>query len=183
MKMHSYCTYNIELLGKRDKLTAIFESLKKRSISATEREHLKFESSEIESELNKSTVSFPNNVTFVNYTDFLFCPTLVYELEYPRIAKFRPLYFLSKVLALASSFVLMYVTVEHYIHPVMDRMAEESFLESLLQLIPPFTVMYLMGFFIIFECILNASAEMTLFADRQFYEGILQPYFFGYLVN
>jgi len=31
-------------------------------------------------------VTYPNNLTWGNYVDFLFCPTLCYELEYPRTA-------------------------------------------------------------------------------------------------
>ena len=41
--------------------------------------------------------------------------------------------------------------------------------QAILSLIIPFTTMWLLTFFIIFECILNAAAEMTRFGDRQFY--------------
>ena len=42
-------------------------------------------------------------------------------------------------------------------------------MQAILRLIIPFTTMWLLTFFIIFECILNAAAEMTRFGDRQFY--------------
>lgn len=32
----------------------------------------------------KENISFPQNVTFLNFLDYLLVPTLVYELEYPR---------------------------------------------------------------------------------------------------
>ncbi|CAG8660966.1 9871_t:CDS:2, partial [Racocetra fulgida] len=31
-----------------------------------------------------NTTNYPNNITFMNFVDFLLVPTLVYELEYPR---------------------------------------------------------------------------------------------------
>jgi hypothetical protein len=37
-------------------------------------------------------------------------------------------------------------------------------------LIVPFTVLWIIIFFIVFECILNAVAELTFFGDREFYQ-------------
>jgi len=47
---------------------------------------------------------------------------------------------------------------------------EQSFWKSLLDLSIPFMVAYFLLFFIIFECICNGFAELSRFADRQFYE-------------
>ena len=33
---------------------------------------------------------YPNNLTFGNFLDYMVCPTLVYELEYPRTDKYSP---------------------------------------------------------------------------------------------
>jgi sterol O-acyltransferase len=35
-------------------------------------------------------MKYPNNLTFSNFLDFMLCPTLVYELEYPRTEKYSP---------------------------------------------------------------------------------------------
>ncbi|CAH7678543.1 MBOAT, membrane-bound O-acyltransferase family-domain-containing protein [Phakopsora pachyrhizi] len=43
------------------------------------------------------------------------------------------------------------------------------FFESVLRLIVPFSINYLLIFYIIFECICNFFAELTRFADRDFY--------------
>lgn len=33
-------------------------------------------------------VKYPNNLTYSNFAEFMFCPTLVYELEYPRTDRY-----------------------------------------------------------------------------------------------
>ncbi|KAI9613962.1 hypothetical protein H4Q26_009816 [Puccinia striiformis f. sp. tritici PST-130] len=42
-------------------------------------------------------------------------------------------------------------------------------IDNVIRLIVPFTINYLLIFYIIFECICNAFAELTRFADREFY--------------
>ena len=38
--------------------------------------------------LQKTT--YPNNLTYANFLDYMLCPTLVYELEYPRANGYTP---------------------------------------------------------------------------------------------
>jgi sterol O-acyltransferase len=38
--------------------------------------------------LQKTT--YPNNLTYANFLDYMLCPTLVYELEYPRTNGYPP---------------------------------------------------------------------------------------------
>lgn len=38
-------------------------------------------------DLTHGKVRYPNNLTFINYIDFLVVPTLVYWMEYPRTEK------------------------------------------------------------------------------------------------
>ncbi|GAA5943472.1 uncharacterized protein JCM15063_006483 [Sporobolomyces koalae] len=113
--------------------------------------------------------SFPNNVSFLNFIDYLLIPTLVYELEYPRTKTIRPLYILEKTAATFGTFALLILIVEHAILPVMPYAGESSFVASVLDLAVPFTCCYLLIFFIIFECICNVFAEVTRFSDRAFY--------------
>ncbi|GAA5959794.1 hypothetical protein JCM21900_001017 [Sporobolomyces salmonicolor] len=113
-------------------------------------------------------VTFPANVTFANFIDYLFVPTLVYELEYPRTNSIRPLYVFEKTLATFGTFTLLILIVEHAILPVTPS-DEDSFFASMLDLAVPFTACYLLIFFIIFECICNVFAEFTKFSDRAFY--------------
>ncbi|GAA5838863.1 hypothetical protein JCM11251_003722 [Rhodosporidiobolus azoricus] len=117
----------------------------------------------------KKGVKFPDNVTWGNFIDYLLVPTLVYELEYPRTKTIRPLYLLEKVTATFGTFSLLVLIVEHYVLPVNTGAGDASFVSNLLDLALPFTLCYILIFFIIFECILNFFAEITYFSDRAFY--------------
>ncbi|KAF9454320.1 MBOAT-domain-containing protein [Macrolepiota fuliginosa MF-IS2] len=114
-------------------------------------------------------VSWPNNVTWKNFAEYQLIPTLVYELEYPRTNKIRPLYIFEKTVATFGTFALLYTVTESFILPLTPT-SEQSFFRSLLDLALPFMMAYLLLFYIIFECICNGFAELSRFADRQFYE-------------
>ncbi|GAA5861742.1 hypothetical protein JCM3774_002691 [Rhodotorula dairenensis] len=116
----------------------------------------------------KENISFPQNVTILNFLDYLLVPTLVYELEYPRTKTIRPLYVLEKTLATFGTFTLLVLIVEHFILPNMPR-SDQTFFASVLDLALPFSCCYLLVFYIIFEAILNGFAEITRFSDRAFY--------------
>ncbi|KAJ3369843.1 hypothetical protein GGF31_004915 [Allomyces arbusculus] len=124
----------------------------------------------IDHELQPGRVRYPNNLTPGNFVDYLVCPTLVYQLEYPRTTTIRWGYVAEKSLALAGTIMLMYITVEHYITPVLANLPNITFVQALLQLLFPFMLCYLMVFYIIFECVCNGFAELSRFADRNFYD-------------
>ncbi|KAJ3097739.1 hypothetical protein HDU96_000284 [Phlyctochytrium bullatum] len=184
MKQHSYTATNLEFHYKRSQLRERTEEIGRMkrmrddpAVDADamrqneERIHAVLEEVEaLKQELNKKTVAFPNNLTVANFADYMLVPTLVYELEYPRTQKFRPAYFFEKAVATFGTFFLLYITVEHYILPTLAISRQMDFTTSLMHLIIPFMVCYLLIFFIIFECICNAFAELTCFADREFYE-------------
>ncbi|PVH99761.1 hypothetical protein DM02DRAFT_416531 [Periconia macrospinosa] len=126
-------------------------------------------------------VSYPENLTVYNYVDYVFCPTLCYELEYPRTASIRYMEVLYKTLAVFGCIFLLTVSTEEFILPVLDesaiRLNESTSAsdfalilgETIGQLLFPFMVAFLLVFLVIFEYILGAFAEITRFADRQFY--------------
>ncbi|TFK39815.1 MBOAT, membrane-bound O-acyltransferase family-domain-containing protein [Crucibulum laeve] len=128
--------------------------------------------SELQSELKSNGpnyVTWPNNITWTNFAVYQLIPTLVYELEYPRTDRIRPLYVFEKTVATFGTFALLYTVTESFILPYTPT-KDQSFFRSLLDLALPFMVAYLLLFYIIFECICNAFAELSYFADRQFYE-------------
>ncbi|KAJ7782059.1 MBOAT, membrane-bound O-acyltransferase family-domain-containing protein [Mycena maculata] len=128
--------------------------------------------SELEGELSSSgpyKVTYPNNITMKNFAIYQLIPTLVYELEYPRTDRIRPLYVFEKTVATFGTFALLYTVTETFILPHTPT-ASDSFFRALLDLSLPFMIAYLLLFYIIFECICNGFAELSYFADRQFYE-------------
>ncbi|KAI6041300.1 MBOAT, membrane-bound O-acyltransferase family-domain-containing protein [Pisolithus marmoratus] len=124
--------------------------------------------SELES-TGPNKLRYPENVTLGNFIEYMLIPTLVYELEYPRTDCIRPLYVFEKTVAFMGSFALLYTVTESFIIPLTPTPGQ-SFLRSLLDLALPFMIAYLLLFYIIFECICNGFAELSRFADRQFYE-------------
>ncbi|KAJ7195730.1 MBOAT, membrane-bound O-acyltransferase family-domain-containing protein [Mycena rebaudengoi] len=137
------------------------------SISAMAKDY-----TELQGELTSSgpyPVTYPNNQTLKNFAVYQLIPTLVYELEYPRTESIRPLYVFEKTVATFGTFALLYTMTETFILPLTPA-AGESFFRALLDLALPFMMAYLLLFYIMFECICNGFAELSYFADRQFYE-------------
>ena len=113
---------------------------------------------------------YPNNVSLANFIDFLLVPTLVYEPSYPRTDRVRFGYLIEKAICFIGAATLLYLDITHYMYPVFDALATTSFVESIVLLVFPFTLAYLLIFYLIFECVTNFMAEATCFADREFYE-------------
>ena len=118
-------------------------------------------------------VSYPENLNLPNWVDYIFCPTLCYELEYPRVTKIRPLEVFYKALAVFGCIFLMVITTEEFILPVLDESAEALrhakngvdfsliLAETIGRLLFPFMITFLLTFLVIFEYILGAFAEIT----------------------
>ena len=184
MKQYSYATY----MGYLSEVYKTKQTLEKKLIirddeststldEDSEEGHLLTEIEELSDELTHDGVTYPENLTLWNYIDYLLVPSLVYDIVYPRTERIRWHFVIEKTLATLGTFFLMTMVVEHYILPVipqnLGRMtAQEKFAELpwlLLDMVFPFLTMYLLTFYMIFECVCQWFAEMTRFADRNFY--------------
>lgn len=112
---------------------------------------------------------WPQNVTYAHFIQFMCFPTLVYELEYPRTKTIRPLYVLEKVFATFGTFSLIYTVTEHYIMPYTPKPGD-SIAHAFANLAIPMMINFLLIFYIIFECVCTGFAELSYFADREFYQ-------------
>jgi len=115
---------------------------------------------------------YPQNVNFSNYFYFLWAPTLVYQISYPRTKKIRLGFVLKSFL---EAFATVIYTYAIFVRSVLPHSRE--FMGDLKDLtFGVFTVMIpaccigLMGFYGLLHSWLNAWAELTRFADRQFYK-------------
>lgn len=81
----------------------------------------------------------------------------------------RPLYLLEKTLATFGTFFVIYVITEHFIIPHSPQ-PDTPIIETMLKLALPMMINYLLIFYIMFECVCNGFAELTRFADREFYQ-------------
>ncbi|ODN97324.1 sterol O-acyltransferase [Cryptococcus wingfieldii CBS 7118] len=116
-------------------------------------------------------VVWPQNVTYKHFWEFMLFPTLVYQLEYPRTETMRPLVVLEKIVATFGTFSLIYTITEHYIMPHLPKEGDSlSLIKSFISLALPMMINYLLIFYIIFECVCTGFAELSYFADREFYQ-------------
>ncbi|KAI0130015.1 MBOAT family protein [Xylariales sp. AK1849] len=125
--------------------------------------------------------TYPRNLTWSNYIDYLLCPTLCYELEYPRNLTINWTSLIAKIVATFGCIFLLTIISEEYILPVLQeshaRLENASSLvdiflvvaESISWLLFPFMLTFLLVFLVIFEYVLGAFAEITRFGDRHFY--------------
>ena len=206
MKMHSYAFYNGHLSNTQhrlsaldnpehastaaavrypsssthlDEITSTTEKEKKDTDDASLsqlREDLAFE---LTSPLGH--VTYPQNLSTANYIDYILCPILCYELEYPRTPKIDWMELFYKTLAVFGCIFLLTIISEEFIVPVLNDSAVQlqginSWLdmglilaETISLLLFPFMVTFLLCFLLIFEYVLGAFAEITCFADRHFY--------------
>lgn len=208
MKLHSYAFYNGHLSEIERRLNALDKSdpsavspgsptairypeLHRRRPSMKTQQHegdsptesLLHLREDLATELTSplGNISYPRNLRIGNYVDYLFCPTLCYELEYPRRRERRWMEITYKAMAVFGCIFLLTLTSEEFIVPVLSEAHTqlESFssfwdkalilAETISMLLFPFMVTFLLVFLVIFEYILGAFAELTRFADRHFY--------------
>lgn len=206
MKMHSYAFYNGHLSNTERRLSALdnpenastaaavryptsttkgdsFDVATEEKKHEDEKEALNQLRDDLALELTSPLghVTYPQNLTIANYADYVLCPTLCYELEYPRTEKIQWVDLFYKTLAVFGCIFLLTITSEEFIVPVLhesalrlegiDSWSEMGLIlaESISLLLFPFMVTFLLVFLVIFEYVLGAFAEITGFADRHFY--------------
>ena len=120
---------------------------------------------------------YPKNITLGNLCYFWWAPTLVYQPCYPRTERIRWDFFLKRVGETLALSVFIWLACAQYAEPLLRNslggMAEldlYSIAERLMKLSPISTIVWLAGFFALFQSFMNALAEIMRFGDRQFYE-------------
>lgn len=206
MKMHSYAFYNGHLSTTEQRLSALDHpenastkaavryptaTTKLDQINAAAEKQKHEDDKEALSQLREDLafeltsplghVTYPQNLSVANYADYVLCPTLCYELEYPRTGNRQWMELFWKTLAVFGCIFLLTITSEEFIVPVLqesaqrlegvESLSEMSLIlaESISLLLFPFMVTFLLVFLVIFEYVLGAFAEITCFADRHFY--------------
>ncbi|ODQ67260.1 hypothetical protein NADFUDRAFT_49697 [Nadsonia fulvescens var. elongata DSM 6958] len=127
-----------------------------------------------------ASMPYPRNLTLSNLVYFWWAPTLVYQPVYPTSPRIRAGFIFKRILEICGASVLMAFLVSQYGAPVLKNslpiLASSSefsvlaALERLLKLATISMVVWLLGFFCIFQCYLNILAEILRFGDREFYQ-------------
>ena len=206
MKMHSYAFYNGHLSTTEHRLSALDTPENASTAAAVRYPSSSANLDDVDSAADKKKhddetealtqlredlaveltsplgrVTYPQNLTAWNYADYVMCPTLCYELEYPRTEKTQYLELFYKTLAIFGCIFLLTITSEDFIVPVLSDSAQRLagvtsrsdqgliLAETISMLLFPFMITMLLVFLVIFEYVLGAFAEITCFADRHFY--------------
>eukprot|EP00658_Telonema_sp_P-2_P080805 TRINITY_DN8116_c0_g1_i1.p1 TRINITY_DN8116_c0_g1~~TRINITY_DN8116_c0_g1_i1.p1 ORF type:complete len:391 (-),score=85.80 TRINITY_DN8116_c0_g1_i1:206-1378(-) len=189
-KIHSYCSTNRELARgawpSPKKSHLVPKPLEDLTITEAQAEaqllgygryevedmpvlHLRAMLSESRARKKEREGVYPGNVNFRNFSEFLWMPTLCYEVSYPRTNIIRPSYLIEKAITAFGVLSLMWHLLVNQMRPSFQASVDQP-LHAVADLILPTMAMVLLGFFLVFDCILCGFAELTRFADREFYK-------------
>lgn len=156
--------------------------LKRNLIFVTNKKEQKKFLVKIKDQLLLRNTIYPQNITLWDFLLFTCTPTLCYSPIYPRTCQdamdaknvnlkdnIQWIYFIEKAIMGLGIIACMYLITEHMVIPVITNSNEMDYASCVIQLYFPFLCLFILGFFLVFDCILNCSAEVTCFADRQFY--------------
>jgi diacylglycerol O-acyltransferase-1 len=120
---------------------------------------------------------YPENITMGNLAYFWWAPTLVYQPVYPRTENIRWNFVFKRIGEAICLSVFIWFCSAQYAAPVLENSLNSmyslnfaSIVERLLKLSTISLVIWLAGFFALFQSTLNALAEVTRFGDRAFYD-------------
>lgn len=119
---------------------------------------------------------YPNNINLADICSYMIFPTLCYELRYERTERIRKRFLIKRIVELLVLLNLDIALVQQWIVPTVSnsvtpfrQMQYGVMLERLLKLAIPNHVIWLIWFYLFFHSLLNIIAELTRFADREFY--------------
>ncbi|KAL4742309.1 MBOAT, membrane-bound O-acyltransferase family-domain-containing protein [Aspergillus similis] len=119
---------------------------------------------------------YPRNITLKNLAYFLWAPTLVYQPVYPRTPRIRWSFVGKRLFEFVCLSVVMWLLSAQYAAPLLRNATQKiatldfaSILERGLKLSTISLVIWLAGFYALFQSLLNGLAEIMRFGDREFY--------------
>ena len=119
---------------------------------------------------------YPKNICLEDISWYMLFPTLCYELEYLRTERIRKRFLIKRVIELLILIQLDIALIQQWIVPTVSnsvmpfrQMQVSYMLERLLKLAIPNHIIWLIWFYLFFHSLLNIVAELTRFADREFY--------------
>lgn len=119
---------------------------------------------------------YPENISLRNMGLYMLFPTLCYELEYAQTNRIRKRFLIKRIIELIILSQMDMALIQQWIVPTVSnsvlpfrQMQVSHMLERLLKLAVPNHVIWIIWFYAFFHSLLNIMAELTRFADREFY--------------
>jgi hypothetical protein len=189
MKLYSYWSTNWFLEGKRRRIHAkqragvtgvkvpatqrktmtVITSVPNTNNNSTQSAIANVDAVLDDDESDPNLLIYPSNLTLSNFLYFLSCPSLVYEVSFPKTNSIRWTYFFSLVGQAAATFFIEYLFFSESLMPVFENAQQLPYHRAVIKLSLTAILMWLLSFYGIFHCILGMIAELTRFADREFY--------------
>ena len=122
-----------------------------------------------------SQCPYPRNITLGNLSYFWWAPTLVYQPVYPRSTEIRWVFVAKRLAETVGLSIFIWLASAQYAAPVLRNSLKSAtrepafIIERLMKLSTISLIIWLAGFFAVFQSMLNALAEVMRFADREFY--------------
>lgn len=123
-----------------------------------------------------SECPYPRNITLGNLSYFWWAPTLVYQPVYPRSGPIRWRFVAKRLAEVCCLSIFIWLASAQYAAPLLHNSLSKmssldlaSIVERLMKLSTISLVVWLAGFFAVFQSALNALAELMRFGDREFY--------------
>lgn len=119
----------------------------------------------------KTSNHYPKNLNFRDFYGYIPLPTVVYELEYPRLERINWFYVAEKTTATFGVIGVMIVVSTAYIYPVVQSIVEmkesgvalrerlKEFPWAFSDLLFPFMMEYLLSWYVIWECVVSQSRD------------------------
>ncbi|XP_001639351.2 diacylglycerol O-acyltransferase 1 isoform X1 [Nematostella vectensis] len=122
-------------------------------------------------------VEYPDYLTQQDLYYFLLCPTLCYELNFPRLPAIRKRFLIRRIVEFFFLLGLMIGVAQQWIVPTiknsikpLQRMEYARAAERVMKLAIPNHFLWLLFFYCYFHSFLNITGELLRFADRCFYK-------------
>jgi len=115
--------------------------------------------------------SYPNNITFGNFFYFCRVPTFIYQDTYPRTDS--PIdwnYVVKKFFMSGFLLLFIYYVYTEYVEIYFNVITETAIVEMITVIAIPIFLISVGGFYLVFEQVLPAYAELSKFEDRLFYD-------------
>lgn len=166
------------LIGTICEVNAIIVWLKLSSYAFTNRDlrhNLLYPNPEVFLPPIYSHCPYPRNITLGNLSYFWWAPTLVYQPVYPRSTQIRWVFVAKRLAETVGLSIFIWLASAQYAAPVLRNSLKSAtwepafIIERLMKLSTISLIIWLAGFFAVFQSMLNALAEVTRFADREFY--------------
>lgn len=104
-----------------------------------------------------------------HYHEFLWMPSLIYEEDFPRKENVNWTNVIIDLCCALFLTLVSYQLFDSFIYPVILDRNQYNLFEASMILAPSTLAFWMIGFYTVFHCFLNALAEITRLSDREFY--------------